>query len=108
MHTDWSLFFGSFHPLIVHIPIGILLFAALLHSIAAYKKNKTLEFPPALPCWLGRWVPHWQQYPVIFFLLMADMMPAHYSGISGLALLLRSLVFVHGGLKEIKKRIFFF
>ncbi|HRO44726.1 c-type cytochrome domain-containing protein [Agriterribacter sp.] len=43
MHTDWSLFFGSFHPLIVHIPIGILLFAALLSGIALYKKSKTLQ-----------------------------------------------------------------
>lgn len=53
MHTDWSLFFGSFHPLIVHIPIGILLFAALLHSIAAYKKNKALEFSASLALLVG-------------------------------------------------------
>ncbi|MEJ0101084.1 MAG: c-type cytochrome domain-containing protein [Bacteroidota bacterium] len=42
MHTDWSLFFGRFHPLIVHIPIGIILFAALLNVIAVYKKNPFL------------------------------------------------------------------
>ena len=53
MHTDWSLFFGSFHPLIVHIPIGILLFAALLNSIAAYRKNKTLEFSAGLALLVG-------------------------------------------------------
>lgn len=43
MHTDWSLFFGSFHPLIVHIPIGIILFAALLYTVALYKKSRTLQ-----------------------------------------------------------------
>lgn len=53
MRTDWSLFFGSFHPLIVHIPIGILLFAALLNSIAAYRKNKTLEFSAGLALLVG-------------------------------------------------------
>ena len=53
MHTDWSLFLGSFHPLIVHIPIGILLFAALLNSIAAYKKNKALEFSAGLALLVG-------------------------------------------------------
>ncbi len=53
MRTDWSLFFGSFHPLIVHIPIGILLFAALLNGIAAYKKNKALEFSAGLALLVG-------------------------------------------------------
>ncbi|HRP58383.1 c-type cytochrome domain-containing protein [Agriterribacter sp.] len=53
MRTDWSLFFGSFHPLIVHIPIGILLFAALLNGIAAVKKNKTLEFSAGLALLVG-------------------------------------------------------
>ena len=53
MHTDWSLFFGSFHPLIVHIPIGILLFAALLNGIAAYKKNKALEFSAGIALLVG-------------------------------------------------------
>ena len=53
MRTDWSLFFGSFHPLIVHIPIGILLFAALLNGIAAYKKNKALEFSAGIALLVG-------------------------------------------------------
>ena len=42
MATDWSLFFGRFHPLIIHLPIGIILFAALLNVVAAYKKNTLL------------------------------------------------------------------
>lgn len=53
MRTDWSLFFGSFHPLIVHIPIGILLFAALLNGIAAYTKNKSLQFSAGLALLVG-------------------------------------------------------
>ncbi|MFT3703558.1 MAG: hypothetical protein QM802_14440 [Agriterribacter sp.] len=43
MHSDWSLFFGRFHPLFVHIPIGIILFAAILNVIAHYKKSATLN-----------------------------------------------------------------
>ena len=43
MHTDWSLFFGRFHPLLVHIPIGIIVFAAVLRVIAIYKKSAVLE-----------------------------------------------------------------
>ncbi|MES1217914.1 MAG: c-type cytochrome domain-containing protein [Bacteroidota bacterium] len=43
MHTDWSLFFGRFHPLIVHIPIGIILFAALLNVVERYRKSVLLD-----------------------------------------------------------------
>lgn len=42
MHTDWSLFFGRFHPLLVHVPIGIILFAAILTVIARYNKSVLL------------------------------------------------------------------
>jgi len=42
MHTEWSQFFGRFHPLIVHLPIGFILFAALLCIISAYKKSSLL------------------------------------------------------------------
>jgi uncharacterized membrane protein len=42
MHTDWGQFFGRFHPLLVHLPIGFILFAALLSFIAFYKKNHLL------------------------------------------------------------------
>jgi uncharacterized membrane protein len=42
MHTDWAQFFGRFHPLLVHLPIGFVLFAALLSVIAFYKKNHFL------------------------------------------------------------------
>ncbi|HTN08428.1 c-type cytochrome domain-containing protein [Agriterribacter sp.] len=53
MHTDWSLFFGSFHPLIVHIPIGIILFAALLNGIALYKKSRTLQSAISIALLIG-------------------------------------------------------
>lgn len=53
MHTDWSLFFGSFHPLIVHIPIGILLFAALLGGVARYKRNRVLQSAISIALFTG-------------------------------------------------------
>ena len=36
---DLSLFIGRFHPLIVHLPIGILIFAAVLEGVAFFQKN---------------------------------------------------------------------
>lgn len=32
--TDLELFFGSFHPVVVHLPIGVVLVAALLHALS--------------------------------------------------------------------------
>jgi uncharacterized membrane protein len=43
MNADLSLFFGRFHPLVVHLPIGILLFAALLEVLALVKKSEHLQ-----------------------------------------------------------------
>jgi len=40
MSSDFTLFIGRFHPLIVHLPIGILLFAALLEWLSATRKNE--------------------------------------------------------------------
>ena len=40
---DISLFIGRFHPLIVHLPIGILIFAALLEAVAFFQKNAYLR-----------------------------------------------------------------
>lgn len=39
MYTNWSLFIGRFHPLVVHLPIGILLFTILMQVLAYYKKT---------------------------------------------------------------------
>ncbi len=44
MQTDWSQFFGRFHPLTVHLPIGIILFAVLLCAVAVFKKNAFLNY----------------------------------------------------------------
>lgn len=43
MTTDWALFFGRFHPLFVHLPIGILLLVALLEWIAIFRKSTQLQ-----------------------------------------------------------------
>lgn len=43
MQTEWSQFVGRFHPLLVHLPIGFVLFAALLSVIAIFKKNYRLN-----------------------------------------------------------------
>lgn len=43
MNADLSLFFGRFHPLIVHLPIGILLFAGFLEMLAMVQKSAHLQ-----------------------------------------------------------------
>jgi uncharacterized membrane protein len=43
MQSDITLFFGRFHSLIVHLPIGILLFAALLELLSTTRKNENYE-----------------------------------------------------------------
>lgn len=55
MNADLSLFFGRFHPLIVHLPIGILLFAALLELLARVWKSASLHQATrvALLCGVG-------------------------------------------------------
>ncbi len=40
--SDFVLFLGRFHPLVVHLPIGFLLFAFLLEILARFQKNKAL------------------------------------------------------------------
>lgn len=37
--TEWGLFFGRFHPLIVHLPIGFLLIAGLLEIDRLTRRN---------------------------------------------------------------------
>ncbi|MBS1577196.1 MAG: hypothetical protein JST09_18005 [Bacteroidetes bacterium] len=53
MHTDWSQFFGRFHPLLVHFPIGFILFAALLSIVTIYKKNSLLGIAISLALLAG-------------------------------------------------------
>ncbi len=46
---SWSLFFGSFHPVVVHLPIGALMVAVLLQTLTLLPRFKHLGV--ALP-WL--------------------------------------------------------
>lgn len=47
--TDLALFFGSFHPVVVHLPIGALLVGFLLHAVTLLPRHRYLA--AALP-WL--------------------------------------------------------
>lgn len=40
--SDFVLFLGRFHPLVVHLPIGFLLFAVLLEVVGRFSKNTSL------------------------------------------------------------------
>ncbi len=51
--SDIVLFFGRFHPLLVHLPIGFLFFAFLLEVISKWKKNPSLTTAIPLALLLG-------------------------------------------------------
>jgi uncharacterized membrane protein len=50
---DLVLFIGRFHPLIVHLPIGILLFAAVLEGVALVGRFRRHRYLSALVLFLG-------------------------------------------------------
>jgi uncharacterized membrane protein len=51
--SDWAMFFGHFHPVVVHLPIGMLMIAAILEYIAR-KKNLSVLQPAITPIlWWG-------------------------------------------------------
>lgn len=41
--SDWVLFFGHFHPLVVHLPIGILAIAFILEILSRQQRLKNIE-----------------------------------------------------------------
>jgi len=43
LQGDTALFFGRFHPLAVHLPIGFLLLAAILFALSFFKKYSFLQ-----------------------------------------------------------------
>lgn len=51
--SDIVLFFGRFHPLVVHLPIGFLFFAFILEIFARYKKNTAYMVAVPLALLLG-------------------------------------------------------
>ena len=36
-HADWQQFLGRFHPLVVHIPIGLILLVPMLEFAGRYR-----------------------------------------------------------------------
>ncbi|KAA1246602.1 DUF2231 domain-containing protein [Aquimarina sp. RZ0] len=51
--SDIVLFFGRFHPLLVHLPIGFLFFAFILEIVSKIKKNELLKEAVPLALLLG-------------------------------------------------------
>ena len=51
--SDFVLFLGRFHPLVVHLPIGFLLFAVLLEFVGRFSKNTTLTVATPLALLAG-------------------------------------------------------
>ena len=51
--SDFVLFLGRFHPLVVHLPIGFLMFAFLLEIFGRYKKNEALMVANPLALFAG-------------------------------------------------------
>ncbi|WP_299254289.1 DUF2231 domain-containing protein [uncultured Aquimarina sp.] len=51
--SDIVLFFGRFHPLVVHLPIGFLFFAFILEILAKFQKKDRLKVAIPLALFLG-------------------------------------------------------
>ncbi|GAA0712268.1 ribonuclease inhibitor [Aquimarina litoralis] len=51
--SDFVLFLGRFHPLVVHLPIGFLFFACILEIAAKYQKKELLKEAIPLALFLG-------------------------------------------------------
>ncbi|MCL6266320.1 c-type cytochrome domain-containing protein [Flagellimonas myxillae] len=51
--SDIILFLGRFHPMVVHLPIGFLLFAFILEVLSRWKKNPALAIVVPLALLLG-------------------------------------------------------
>lgn len=51
--SDWGLFFGHFHPVVVHLPIGILVIAFILELIRLKTKNEHLNQTIAIVLFYG-------------------------------------------------------
>ncbi|WP_027395195.1 c-type cytochrome domain-containing protein [Aquimarina latercula] len=51
--SDFVLFFGRFHPLVVHLPIGFLFFAFILEIVAKYQKKELLKEAVPLALFFG-------------------------------------------------------
>ncbi|AXT56758.1 hypothetical protein D1815_13730 [Aquimarina sp. AD1] len=51
--SDFVLFLGRFHPLVVHLPIGFLFFAFILEIVAKYQKKELLKEAVPLALFLG-------------------------------------------------------
>lgn len=49
--SDWVIFIGRFHPLMVHLPIGIILVGITMYFLA--KKRKFTQFKGAVPFLMG-------------------------------------------------------
>lgn len=45
--ADWSLFLGRFHPLVVHLPIGVMLLVAAA-EVASFKSNLRARLDPVI------------------------------------------------------------
>ena len=54
--SDMSLFFGRFHPIVVHLPIGILLVAALLEGLSRIRRlDQRYDLSVQVLLYVGAW-----------------------------------------------------
>ncbi len=50
---QWVLFFGRFHPIAVHMPVGVLILAAVMEGLALFKPRLSSLIEPAITFVLG-------------------------------------------------------
>ena len=53
--SDFDLFFGRFHPILVHLPIGILLIAAILEGLTRWRRGAAYDTAVLALLFAGAW-----------------------------------------------------
>lgn len=53
LQTDWNLFIGRFHPLLVHLPIGFFLLAGIFELLGSRNKGKKWDDAVAISFLMG-------------------------------------------------------
>lgn len=51
-NNEWTIFVGHFHPMAVHLPIGILLLTAFMESLGMVSRGR-IQFASRMPLFLG-------------------------------------------------------
>jgi uncharacterized membrane protein len=81
--SDWAMFLGHFHPLVVHLPIGMLIMAAILEWLSRKKIYRHFSQPLLLFFLLAHLPLCYHVFLAIYFPPLASTTKIRSFGING-------------------------